>query len=253
MKTSDKILLCTTLSFVGVFIVIDLLHYVNYARGNVLDFAAIEQQDYVQHEEEGIHWLVLDGPMLTSFYPAETLKIDVDRSVESKFVFTRINDTLFVSMPHQWSRGAHDVYTSYGNYPSVNVFFPALRRELRGIKINKGFAIFDNTEGLKGLDAVLELDSTQCWLGRYDQERDTVVKTEPWDTIRVKGVNANFVTSNQAHVKVLDLVLDAKSEVADFNSSIDSASVAADSNTAIHFHGRNFKKLHFDAIVHPTP
>lgn len=249
MRTSDKLLLCTTASFIGIFIMIDLLHYVNYARGNVLDFAAMEQQDYVLHEEDGIHWLVLDGPMATSFYPAKKLKIDIDKSVASKIVFKRIGDTLFVSFPHQRARGAHDYYSSYGNYPSVCVFFPPLK----GIRINKGFATLDNAGGVSGLDAALELDSTQCWMGHYDNEADTVPNAEPWDTIRVKGVNANFVLSPQAEVKVLQLALDARSEAADFNCTIDSVSIAADSNTAIHFHGRNFKKLHVDAVVHPTP
>ena len=249
MKTSDKILLCTTLGFVGIFVVIDLLHYANYVRGKVLDFAAVEREDYVQHTEEGINWLVLDGPMRTSFYPAEQLKIDVDSSVASKINFQRIADTLFVSFPYQRSRGAHDYYQSYGNYPSVYVF----SSKLKGIRINKGFAILDNAAGLGGLDAALELDSTQCWLGHYDDETDSAAGIEPWDTVRIKAVNASFVLSHQAHVKVLDLVLDTKSEVADYNSAIDSARIAADSNTAIHFHGRNFKKLHFDAIVHPTP
>src|ERR1700761_9022402 len=140
MKTSDKILLTATLGFVGIFVVIDVLHAINYRRGKVMDFSAIEREDYVTHEEEGVHWLVLDGPMRTSFYPAERLKIDVDRSVAPKIGFQRENDTLFVSFPHQRARGAHDNYVSYGNYPSVIIFFPALREALRGIRINKGFA-----------------------------------------------------------------------------------------------------------------
>lgn len=248
MKTSDKILLYTTVSFIGIFVAVDLLHYVNYRRGKIMDFAAIERQDYFSHEEEGIHWLVLDGPMRVSLYPADRLKVDIPRSDAAHFQVRRAGDTLIVSFEGVWARGAHDNYSSY-DYPSVPVFFPALK----GVRLIKGFAVLDNSEGRNGVSAALELDSTQCWVGRYNMEADTVASVEPWDSISVKGVNCNFIVNRQAHVKVVEVRLDAKSEMSDRFSLIDTGYIQGDSTTTLHLHGRNLNKLRLDEVVHPIP
>lgn len=248
MKTSDKILLYTTVSFIGIFVVVDLLHYVNYRRGKIMDFAAIERQDYEPHEEEGIHWLVMDGPMRANFHPADRLKVDIPRGEGGHFQVRRAGDTLIVSFEGVWARGAHDAYSSY-DYPSVPVFFPVLK----GIKLINGFAVLDNSQGRKGVSAALELDSTQCWVGRYDMMGDTVAQVEPWDTLSVKGVNCNFIVNRQAHVKAVDLQLDAKSEMSDRYSIIDTGYIRTDSTTTLHLHGRNLNKLRLDEVVHPIP
>jgi hypothetical protein len=249
MKTSDKVLLYSTVGVIGIFLAMDLLHYINYQRGEVLDFAAIEQRDFISHQEEGIHWLVLDGPMRTFFYPADRLKVDIDRSRASNFRFQRHGDTLVVSLENFWARSAHDPYYDYGGYTPVRVFFPVLK----GMRIINGFALFDNEEGHKAVSAALELDGTQCWVGNYDQSRDSVYSIEPWDSIKVKGINSNFIVNRQVHVKALDLRLDAKSEFSDRYSLIDTAFIQGDSTTALHLHGRNFNKLHLDEVVHSTP
>jgi hypothetical protein len=249
MKTSDKILLYSTVSVIGIFLAVDLLHYIDYRRGKILDFAGIEQRDFVSHEEEGIRWLVLDGPMSTIFYPADGLKVDVDRSRAAHFHFKRQGDTLFVSLEDFWSRTAHDPYYSYSGYTPVRVFFPALK----GIRLINGFAVLDNEEGRKGFNAALELDSTQCWVGNYSDKADSVYSIEPWDTISVRGVNGNFIVNRQAHVKALALRLDAQSEMSDRFSLIDTAYIQGDSTTTLHLHGRNFNKLHLDEVVHSTP
>ena len=249
MKKSDKILLYTTVSFIGIFVVVDLLHYVNYRRGKIMDFAAIEQQDYETHEEEGIHWLVLDGPMRTNLYPAEKLKVDVPKFSGARINVRRVNDTLIVSLEGVRVRGAHYDYANYGDYPSVAVFFPVLK----GIRLINGLAVLDNSGGRKGVNAMLELDSTQCWIGRYDWPADTVASVEPWDTLSVKGVNCSFIVNRQAHVKALELRLDAKSEMRDRYSVIDTGYIQGDSTTILNLYGRNLNKLHLDEVVHPLP
>jgi hypothetical protein len=248
MKTSDKILLYTTVGFIGIFVVVDLLHFVNYRRGKIMDFAAIERQDYEPHEEEGIHWLVLDGPMRANLFPADRLKVDIPRNAGGQFQIRRAGDTLIVSFEGVWARGAHYDYSSY-DYPSVPVFFPTLK----GIRLINGFAVLDNSQERKGVSAALELDSTQCWVGHYDIQGDTVASIEPWDTLSIRGVNCNFVVNRQAHVKAVELRLDAKSEMSDRFSIIDTGYIQADSTTALHLHGRNLNKLRFDEVVHPTP
>jgi hypothetical protein len=242
MKTSDRLLLCSTLVVFGIFLLIDVLHYAQYRRGEILDFAAIERQDFVAHEEEGVHWLVLDGPMRTHFYPADRFKIDVDRSQAARFHFERDGDTLRVSLGHYWARSAHDAFASYGEYTPVQVFFPALR----GIRLINGFAVLDNEEARKGINVAMELDSTQCWVGNYDVDRDSVISVEPWDTIRAKVINGHLIVNRQAHVKALELWMDGKAEATDRFSRIDTAMIRGDTTTTVLLRGENFKRMRLE-------
>lgn len=240
MKTSDKIVLYSTVTVFGLMMVVHLLHYVKYRRGEVLDFKEIEEADFTQHSMTGINWLVLDGPMRTTLYPADSLRFDLDKG-DARFVYSRIGDTLHVTLNTWEFRGAHDNWYSYQGYPTVHIFFPPLK----GIRIRNGFAVLDNEKSRPGVNAAIELDSTQLYVGNYDPNRDSVFSMEPWDTISVQGINCNVIVNKQAHVKALDLRLDAKSEVSDRYSIIDTGFIQADTTSAIHLHGRNLRKIHF--------
>jgi hypothetical protein len=239
MKKSDKLLFYSFITAFGIFLLVDVLHYINYRRGNILDFAAIEQRDFVSHAEDGVHWLVLDGPMRTHFYPADRLKIDVDRSQAARVHFQRDGDTLRVSIADYRARSAHDAFNSYGNYVPVQVFFPPLT----GIRLINGFAVLDNEEARKGINVTMELDSTQCWVGNYNPDRDSVLSIEPWDTIRAKVINGNLILNRQAHVKALELSMDDKAEASDRFSRIDTAIVQGKMTTTLLLRGENFKRL----------
>ncbi|HWB91807.1 MAG TPA: hypothetical protein VG605_08145 [Puia sp.] len=254
MKTSDKILICSTLSVVGILLTLELLHYIKYRKGETLGFKDIERLDFVSREDTGIHWLVLDGPMRTTFYPdglSDRLKIGVDRSRASEIRYLRHGDTLELLMDsrHYHVRSAYDNWFSYGDYLAVHVFFPPLR----GIRIRNGFVTLNNEECHTGIGAALELDSTQCWLGRYDPQHDSATYTEPWDTVSVRSINSNFIINRQVHVKALDLRLDNKSEVSDRFSLIDTAYIRGDSTANLMLRGRNFGRIHLDHVVHSAP
>lgn len=240
MKTSDKIVLYSTVSVFGLLMVVHLLHYEKYRRGEVLDFNALETTDFSQHSMEGIHWVVLDGPMKTLLYPADSLRFDLDKG-NARLVYSRDGDTLHVTLD-AWARSAHDSWNSYQDYPAVHLFFPALR----GIQIRNGFAVLDNEKSRAGVNVALELDSTQLYVGNFDPDRDSVFSVEPWDTISVREINSNVIVNRQAHVKTLDLRLDAKSEISDRYSVIDTGNIQADSTAALHLHGKNLSKIHLD-------
>src|SRR5581483_11633457 len=155
MKTSDKIVLYSTLSVFGILAMVHLLHYVKYRRGEILDFNAIEAEDFTQHSMTGINWLVLDGPMHTVLYPADSLRFDLDKRGDARFVYSRDGDTLHVALD-AWARSAHDDWHSYQGYPRVHLFF----RELKGIRIRNGYAVLDNERGRPGMNVALKLDSS---------------------------------------------------------------------------------------------
>ncbi len=246
MKTSDKILLFSTLGALGLFITVDLLHYAKYRAGEVLTYKELETQDFDRHPMDGIHWLVLDGPIRTTMRPAEQFEFDIPKQHESQFYWLRQGDTLQIFSKQRYGRDAHQGWFNYFEYPSVRIYCP----QLKGIRFNKGFAILANEEGCKGLNASVTLDSTQLWVGAYYPDHDSVSRTEPWDSINVLAVNSNVVLNKQAHVRAIHLQLDERSEALDRFSTIDTGYIKGDTGTYFYMRGKNFKKLRFDAIDH---
>ena len=246
MKTSDKILLFSTLGALGLFVTVDLLHFAKYRAGEVLTFKELETEDFDRHPMDGIHWLVLDGPIRTTMRPAEQFEFDIPKQRESQFYWLRKGDTLQIFTKQRYGRDAHQGWFNYFEYPSVHIYCP----QLKGIRFNKGFAVLENEEGRKGFNTSLILDSTQLWVGNYYPDHDTVTKIEPWDSITVRAVNSNFVINNQAHVKAINLELDGKSQASDRSSTIDTGYIKGDTSTYFSMRGKNFTKLRFDAIDH---
>jgi len=99
----------------------------------------------------------------------------------------------------------------------------------------------------------LQLDSSQLWVGAYNQDRDSAVQTEPYDSIRITAVNSAIVLNRQAYVKALDLRLDDRSEMVDRFSKFDTARIRGEKNTGIQLKGSNFKKIRWETPDRPTP
>jgi hypothetical protein len=251
MKTSDKILLYSTLSAIGLFVAVDLLQYAKYRSGDMLGFTALQERDYTRHSLTGIQWLVLDGPIYSTIRPGETdsLEFDVSKAADAHVDWFRKGDTLTIVVRNQRTRSAHDNQFSYGGYSSVRVYCPPLK----GIHINNGFAVLDNEVSKPGLSAHVVIDSTQLWVGAFAQDQDFVYRVEPWDTLSVTGVNSNFILNRQVHVKVLGLSMDDRSEMADRYSTVDTGFIKGDTNTIIHLRGRNFEKIRLLKADHTSP
>jgi hypothetical protein len=251
MKTSDKILLYSTLSAVGLFAAIDLLQFAQYRSGDILDFKALQQRDYTRHSLAGIHWLVLDGPILSTLRPSEndSLEFDVNKMQEAGVDWVRRGDTLTISKKGGRIRSPHDNWYSFMDYTPVHLYTPSLR----GIRVNNGNVSLANESGKPGLSAHFVIDSTQMWVGAFMPDADSVYSVEPWDTISVRGANSNFILNRQAHVKELGLLLDNGSQAEDRFSKVDPGFIQGDTNTIIHIRGKNFGKIRLRRADRSTP
>jgi hypothetical protein len=251
MKTSDKILLYSTLSAVGLFIATDLLQFAKYRSGDILDFKALQQRDYSRHVLAGIQWLVLDGPIRSTLRPGEndSLEFDVNKLQEGHLDWVRRGDTLILSAKGIRLRTAHDNWLAFEDYVAVRVYSP----QLKGVYANNGHVSLDNEARRAGLSAHFVIDSTLLWIGAYDRDSDEVYSVEPWDTISVRGVNSSFILNKQAHVKELGLVLDGRSEVTDRLSVVDTGFIQGDSNTVIQLRGKNFDKIRLSRAGRSSP
>ena len=249
MKTSDKILLCSTLSAIGLFAMVDLLHYTKYKKGEILNFSQLNALDNSSHAFAGIHWVVLDGPIRTTLYPGEpdSLTLSFPKDKQDEFLFHRNADTLLIRSKGRNARDAHQNWFGYLDYPALRLWFPPGTR----FHVLQGFAILDNETNRRHRSARFLLDSSQLWIGGYDRFKDSVYSIEPWDTIGATGINSQVILNRQAHIGMLDLKLDNRSESTDRWSTIDSGYVQTDTNTFLHITGKNSKKLQFHVVAHP--
>jgi len=249
MKTSDKILLYSTLSAVALFALVDLLHYAKYKKGEILTFDKLNTLDNVSHSFAGIRWVVLDGPMRTTLYAggSDSVLFQISKDQQREFLYRQDTDTLVIRTKGRNARDAHQNWFGYVDYPALQLYFPPGTN----FHILQGFATLDNEAARSHRNARFLLDSSQLWIGGYDRYKDSVYSIEPWDTISAAGINSNIVLNRQAHVRMLDLKLDNKSEATDRWSTIDSGYLQGDTNTYIHLRGKNFQKVQLHVLAHP--
>jgi hypothetical protein len=249
MKTSDKILLCSTLSAIGLFAMVDLLHYAKYKKGEILNFTQLNALDNVPHSFTGIHHVVLDGPIRTTLYPAQTdsLTLQVPKDKQDEFLYHQNADTLIIRSKGRNAHDAHQNWFGYIDYPPLQLFFTPGTK----FHILQGFATLDNEAARSDRSARFQLDSSQLWIGGYDRYKDSVYGIEPWDSISITGINSQVDLNRQAYVKLLDMRLDNRSEAVDRWSTIDSGYIQGDTNTYLHIRGKNFQKLELHVLAHP--
>ena len=246
MKTSDKILLYSASFALTAFVGTNLLHDAKYRAGDILDAKAINAQDYTPHALQGIHSILLDGPMRATLYPSDHFEFDLPRDAGGAFEYRQQGDSLLLFSRDRKYRDAHDSWVTYQDYPAVHIYFP----RQTCIHIRKGFATLSNEEDRKEVSASFLLDSSQLWVGAYRPEADTIYAIEHFDSLRVSATNSNIIFNKQAHIAHLDLRLDDRSDAEDRFSTIDSAVYLVDSNTNLHIRGKNSKRIRFATIDH---
>jgi len=249
MKTSDKIILFSVLTGLGLFGAIHLLQYARYRSGDILTYKDLDRQDFAPHAGTQPLWLILDGPMHASLFASDSFHFDLARRDLSSFHYRQSGDSLIIEGDRRLIKNPHQGWNDYWHFPAINIYCPVLR----GIRIRNGFAVLQNEQGRRGVTASLELDSTQLWVGAYNEDRDSVIQTEPYDSISIKAINSSIVLNRQAYVKSVDLRLDDRSDFVDRFSSFDTARIMGEKNTGIHLKGSNFKKIRWDVPDHPTP
>jgi hypothetical protein len=247
MKTSDKILIYSASFALTAFVGTNLLHYARYRAGDILDAKAINAQDYTQQALQGIHSIVLDGPMRATLYPSDHFEFDLPRDAEGVFDYRQQGDSLLLfCRDRRKIRDPHDNWNSYQDFPPVHIYFPRQTR----IHIRDGFATLSNEEGRKEVSTSFLLDSSQLWVGAYRPEADTVYAVEHFDSLRVSAINSNIIFNKQSHIAHLDLRLDDNSDAEDRFSTIDSAVYLVDSNTNLRIRGKNSNKIRFATMNH---
>ena len=246
MKTSDKILLYSASFALTAFVGTNLLHYAKYRSGVILDAKAINAQDYAAHVPEGIHSIVLDGPMRATLYPSDHFEFDLPRDAEGTFDYRQEGDSLLLFSRSFKARNPHDNWNSFQGYPPVHIYFP--RQAL--IHLRNSFASLSNEGDRKEVSASFLLDSSQLWVGAYRPEADTIYAIEHFDSLRINAINSNIIFNKQSHIAHLDLRLDDNSDAEDRFSTIDSAVYLVDSNTNLRIRGKNSNKIRFATMNH---
>jgi hypothetical protein len=249
MKTSDKIILFSTVAALGLFGASQLLQYSRYRAGDILTYKDVNREDFDPHTGTQPAWLILDGPMRARIVLSDSFHFDLAKRDVSSFRYRPSGDSLIIEGDKRFNSNPHLGWNDYLPLPAINIYCPVLK----GIRIRNGFAVLENEQGQRGVSASLELDSAQVWVGAYNQDQDSVIQTEPYDSVKIHAFNSSIILNRQAYIKRLELQLDNRSDIIDRFSRMDTAFIMGDKNTNIQIRGSNFKKVRWGTPDHSTP
>lgn len=249
MKTSDKIILFSTLTTLGIFGGVQILQYAQLRAGDILTVKDLNRKDFVSTHLPRPARLILEGPMRAFLIPSDSFHLDIAIDAVAAFHYHQAGDSLIIEGDKRLKKSPHQGWFDYTGFPTIHIYTP----RLRDIRVNNGFVVLQNEEGRPGISATLDLDSAQLWVGAFDQEKDTVFRTEPYDSITIRAVNSAVVLNRQAYVKALDLRLDNRSDIVDRYSRMDTAHIRGEKNTYIQIRGSSLSKIRWEIPDHSTP
>jgi hypothetical protein len=249
MKTSDKIILFSTLTALGIFGGVQFLQFARFRAGDILTVKDLDREDFVSTTLPRPASLLLEGPMRAFVLPADSFHFSIDINEVAAFHYHQAGDSLVIEGDKRLKKSPHQGWFDYMGFPTIHIYTP----RLKNIRVNNGFVVLQNDEGRAGISVALDLDSSQIWVGAYNADRDSVVQTEPYDSITIHAVNSAVILNRQAQVKALDLWLDDRSDIVDRWSRLDTAHIRGEKNTYIQIRGRSLSKIRWEIPDHSTP
>ena len=257
MKTSDKILLISSLSSIGIFGLVHLALYAKYRRGDILMEKNLHAQQLAVHPIPAPRWLVVRGLLRTHIIPSDSFAIEFldgmdevrrirlkqagglfPEKVEEPF-YHREGDTLFI----EGDKG-QEIDQQFASqmrpapFPIVNVYC----RGLELIEMEGGQITLVGGTRARPAGANLAIRNGVLWVGQYHSQAD---KDYPdlFDTVQVRASGSTVMLNNPVMVARLQANLTNHSLIDDRNIDIGQLALNCDSTSKVSFTGKNLQKL----------
>jgi len=257
MKTSDKILLISSLSSIGIFGLVHLALYAKYRRGDILMEKTLHAQQLAVHPMSAPRWLVVSGLLRTHIIPSDSFAIeflgDLDdvRMMRPKQpgglfpekttepFYHREGDTLFIE-----GDKSQDIDQRYANqmmqgpFPVVNVYC----RGLELIEMQGGQITLVGGTRARPASVNLAIRNGILWVGqnhsRFDKDYPDL-----FDTVQFRASGSTVMLNNPVMAARLQASLTNHSVMDDRNIDIGQLALDCDSSSKAGFTGKNLKKL----------
>ncbi len=238
MKTSNKLILISSLSALGVFGAVHLALLSNYRNGRIHSEDEMNQDRFTAYHMSEPAWLSLKGQMHADIIPSDSFHIELEKNVPG-LTYRMEGDSLIISGPSSEGVNPHGSWNEYWQWPRVYIFYS----RLKNIRAEGSYLAYGNPEGTPGQSARFMLKDAQLWIGAFNPQVDSVFLNERFDSIQIGETNSTVVLNRQAQVARLSTRLDNQSEIIDRYCRIDTGWMVAAPYAKIYLMGRNFNKI----------
>jgi hypothetical protein len=248
MKTSNKILLISSLSALGIFGAVHLALYAKYARG---DFSSGSPDEKMTTLFAGPApaVLYLEGSLNVRFLPSDSFSVECAKADEDRINMRQSGDSFHVIGDTNITRNPHTSWQQFDYFPWVTVHCGRSKK----IQLSGVIALIKGTSSAGSFALELGITNTQLVMGEPDDNApgihklalgaQTGRKLEFYDKLDIRSVNSNVVMNANSVIRDLDIQLDDRSEMHDFDAQIDSPLISYSAHSQIDLSGANFKKL----------
>ncbi|HEY4063916.1 MAG TPA: hypothetical protein VGM30_18545 [Puia sp.] len=267
MKTSDKILLISSLSSLGIFGLVHLMLFAKQERGEIQKENGFQARQLTFKQMTEPYCLVMRGLLQIHIIPSDSfslefrLSADDNRTIIPKEsvaslngsrsdpgtnnskepVYHREGDTLFIDgeKGQVWRKNA-DMMIQWP-FPVVNVYcrHPGL------IKVEGGqVTLVGGRTALQagGRSTRMTIRNGILWVGQFHGWNDPVYP-EFFDTLQLHATNSTIMLNHLAATDRLQTSLSDNSLLQDLNMDIGQLEVGCDSSSRVNLTGKNLQKL----------
>jgi hypothetical protein len=260
MKTSDKLLLISFLSVLGLFGSVHLALYARYSHGDIITEKELRAERFIRYTVPAPLALSLEGGLNVRIIPSDTFSVEMEKAAvggnglekgtvtvkgmneESlpELSYRLKGDTLIITGNSTRKVTMHDPWQIYyNNFPRVNVY----TGNLKSIRLSGGMAVLKGETRPGLFNTSLSVENALLWIGESYDDNDKALPADALDSVSIWAVNSMLVPHRNAVLRKLNVKLDDRSEIDDQQAVIGRSAISYSAGARINMTGANLKNL----------
>ncbi|HWK07772.1 MAG TPA: hypothetical protein VNS58_29270 [Puia sp.] len=239
MKTSDKLLLCFSLSALVLYGAVHLGLYARSRDSKAITRLRQAESWTVQYKGKAPASLSLQGNVNITLIPSDSFFIKYDNGDKGKIELRGSGTDSLSIRGGAFSMNPHDIFQRYSDYPWIEIH--AGPQTL--IRLNNLLALVKGPKITGRSDWNLEAINTQIWIGEGYGNENNFTAAEFYDHIQLNATNSNLVLHRNAVVGELNVQLDDQSELNDQHANIRQPEIHYTDGSRINLTGATLDRL----------
>jgi len=256
MKTSNQLLVITSVSALGIFGLAHLALYGEYKQGNIIPETQLRNEQFRRYDLPEPQYLFIQGLLFVTIIPSDTFHIELEnKDVPSMGPKASLLGEETGDPPQPTYRIAGDTLLIMGaraskiartldpelpwNFPQVNIYC----RNVPAILVENGQVFLKGSVRHAPGFRQLQLRDAICGVGKRPAGGNEQEHPDNFDTLRIDAANSVVVLNQPANIRSLSMRMDNRSELRDRNAEIGKISLDCADKAVIILSGKNQKKI----------
>jgi hypothetical protein len=258
MKTSDKLILTTALSSLGILGLVQVTLYAKYRSGDIVTEKELHAEQFNRYEMAAPRYLFVEGMLQVHIIPSDSFYIEVEKRIDipRKGPMIIVNGTDVSRPVHVAFQDKQDTLTITGNniqkinrrdnpyvlwnLPRVNIYC----RDLKEIRVVNAQIILEGDPALRPSCTRMQVENAILWIGQFDEQEGAPYELRAfYDSLSIRSISSTVRLNDKAEVRALKIDLEGTTELLEGGADIERPYFRYGDSSKVSLTGRTLQRL----------